>query len=168
MKMLREKIEKIALDLVKLENERFSIPALKLLITCMYIGKFYYVLWWVCLNVRISCWVSLSSHCCCELWLYTSVYTYAWIRMNVSNMCNNIRYVCICGKIYILCLSRESITIGSTFMAQDIACRTHYYTRNDHYNQLCKCFWERAYRLLCFSEQPQNFQHQWRYIILFR
>lgn len=44
MKMFREKIEKIALDLVKLENERFSIPALKLLITCMYIGKFYYVL----------------------------------------------------------------------------------------------------------------------------
>lgn len=37
--MLREKIEKIALDLVKLENEKFSIPALKLLVSCMYIGK---------------------------------------------------------------------------------------------------------------------------------
>lgn len=49
----------------------------------------------------------------------------------------------------------EGITIGSSFMAQDIACRTHYYTLNDHYNQLCKCFWEWAYRLLCFSEQPK-------------
>lgn len=38
-KLIREKIEKIALDLVKLENEEFSIPALKLLITCMYIGE---------------------------------------------------------------------------------------------------------------------------------
>lgn len=37
--MFREKIEKISLDLVKLENEKFSIPALKLLISCMYIGK---------------------------------------------------------------------------------------------------------------------------------
>lgn len=38
-KLIREKIEKIALDLVKIENEEFSIPALKLLITCMYIGE---------------------------------------------------------------------------------------------------------------------------------
>lgn len=35
----REKIEKIALELVKSENEEFSLPALQLLVTCMYIGK---------------------------------------------------------------------------------------------------------------------------------
>lgn len=39
-KVFREKIEKISLDLVKLENEKFSIPALKLLVSCMYIGKY--------------------------------------------------------------------------------------------------------------------------------
>lgn len=39
IKLHREKIEKLALDLVKLENEEFSIPALKLLITCMYVGE---------------------------------------------------------------------------------------------------------------------------------
>lgn len=39
-KYLREKIEKVALDLVKLENETFSLAALKLLVTCMYMGKF--------------------------------------------------------------------------------------------------------------------------------
>ncbi|XP_037950007.1 uncharacterized protein LOC119681023 [Teleopsis dalmanni] len=37
--ILRQKIEKLALDLVKLENEKFSIPALKLLLTCMYVGS---------------------------------------------------------------------------------------------------------------------------------
>lgn len=37
--MLRNKIEKLALELVKLENERFSIPALQLLLSCMYVGK---------------------------------------------------------------------------------------------------------------------------------
>ncbi|XP_050316699.1 uncharacterized protein LOC126750928 isoform X2 [Bactrocera neohumeralis] len=37
--MLRNKIEKLALELVKLENERFSIPALQLLLTCMYVGS---------------------------------------------------------------------------------------------------------------------------------
>ncbi|XP_054081814.1 uncharacterized protein LOC105217216 isoform X1 [Zeugodacus cucurbitae] len=37
--MLRNKIEKLALDLVKLENERFSIPALQLLLSCMYMGS---------------------------------------------------------------------------------------------------------------------------------
>lgn len=36
---LRDKIEKIALDLVKIENEEFSLPALQLLVTCLYIGK---------------------------------------------------------------------------------------------------------------------------------
>lgn len=39
-KYLREKIEKVALDLVKLENETFSLAALKLLVTCMYMGEF--------------------------------------------------------------------------------------------------------------------------------
>lgn len=39
-KYLREKIEKVALDLVKLENETFSLAALKLLVTCMYMGKY--------------------------------------------------------------------------------------------------------------------------------
>ncbi|XP_049306307.1 uncharacterized protein LOC105226425 isoform X2 [Bactrocera dorsalis] len=37
--MLRNKIEKLALELVKLENERFSVPALQLLLTCMYVGS---------------------------------------------------------------------------------------------------------------------------------
>lgn len=36
---LRDKIAKIALDLVKLENENFSLAALKLLISCTYTGK---------------------------------------------------------------------------------------------------------------------------------
>lgn len=35
----REKIEKLVLDLIKKDNEVFTVPALKLLITCMYIGK---------------------------------------------------------------------------------------------------------------------------------
>lgn len=39
-KYLREKIERVALDLVKLENETFSLAALKLLVSCMYIGEF--------------------------------------------------------------------------------------------------------------------------------
>ncbi|XP_031632927.1 huntingtin [Contarinia nasturtii] len=34
-----QKIERLALDLVKLENEQFSLSALKLLMTCMYIGS---------------------------------------------------------------------------------------------------------------------------------
>lgn len=37
-KYFHEKIERLALDLVKLENEQFSLMALKLLVTCMYIG----------------------------------------------------------------------------------------------------------------------------------
>lgn len=37
---LRHKIEKLALDLLKMENEKFSIPALKLLLSCMYVGKY--------------------------------------------------------------------------------------------------------------------------------
>ncbi|XP_036323038.1 uncharacterized protein LOC118736962 isoform X2 [Rhagoletis pomonella] len=37
--VLRNKIEKLALELVKLENERFSIPALQLLLSCMYVGS---------------------------------------------------------------------------------------------------------------------------------
>lgn len=49
-KMLREKIEKIALDLVKLENEQFSIPALKLLVSCMYIGKMIRILYTLTLH----------------------------------------------------------------------------------------------------------------------
>lgn len=36
---LREKIEKISLDLIKAENEEISLPALQLLVTCLYIGK---------------------------------------------------------------------------------------------------------------------------------
>ncbi|GAB0090643.1 huntingtin [Sergentomyia squamirostris] len=38
-KVYREKLEKISLELVKSDNEKFSIPALKLLISCMYIGS---------------------------------------------------------------------------------------------------------------------------------
>ncbi|XP_054734101.1 uncharacterized protein LOC129241666 [Anastrepha obliqua] len=37
--LLRNKIEKLALELIKLENERFSIPALQLLLSCMYVGS---------------------------------------------------------------------------------------------------------------------------------
>lgn len=37
-KYIHEKIEKLALELVKLENEQFSLLALQLLVTCMYIG----------------------------------------------------------------------------------------------------------------------------------
>ncbi|KAH8381559.1 hypothetical protein KR093_008204, partial [Drosophila rubida] len=36
---LRHKIEKLALELLKMENEKFSIPALKLLLSCMYVGS---------------------------------------------------------------------------------------------------------------------------------
>lgn len=39
--MLRPAIEKLALELAKLENEKFSIPALKLLLSCIYVGKCY-------------------------------------------------------------------------------------------------------------------------------
>lgn len=39
--MLRPSIEKLALELAKLENEKFSIPALKLLLSCIYVGKCY-------------------------------------------------------------------------------------------------------------------------------
>lgn len=35
---LHEKIEKLALELVKSVNEMFSLLALRLLMTCMYIG----------------------------------------------------------------------------------------------------------------------------------
>lgn len=38
---LRHKIEKLALELLKMENEKFSIPALKLLLSCMYVGKYW-------------------------------------------------------------------------------------------------------------------------------
>lgn len=38
-KYYHEKIERLALELVKLEYEQFSLLALKLLVTCMYIGK---------------------------------------------------------------------------------------------------------------------------------
>ncbi|XP_013101721.2 uncharacterized protein LOC106083330 [Stomoxys calcitrans] len=37
--MLRPSIEKLALELAKLENEKFSIPALKLLLSCIYVGS---------------------------------------------------------------------------------------------------------------------------------
>ncbi|KAM7364552.1 huntingtin isoform 3-T3 [Cochliomyia hominivorax] len=37
--MLRPCIEKLALELAKLENEKFSIPALKLLLSCIYVGS---------------------------------------------------------------------------------------------------------------------------------
>jgi hypothetical protein len=40
-KLYREKIEKLAMDLLKSDNELLSIPALKLLITCMYIGEWF-------------------------------------------------------------------------------------------------------------------------------
>ncbi|XP_022211914.2 LOW QUALITY PROTEIN: uncharacterized protein LOC111067168 [Drosophila obscura] len=36
---MRHKIEKLALELLKMENEKFSIPALKLLLSCMYTGS---------------------------------------------------------------------------------------------------------------------------------
>ncbi|XP_002137040.3 uncharacterized protein htt isoform X1 [Drosophila pseudoobscura] len=36
---MRHKIEKLALELLKMENEKFSIPALKLLLSCMYMGS---------------------------------------------------------------------------------------------------------------------------------
>lgn len=38
-KFCHDKVERLALDLVKLENEQFSLLALKLLATCMYMGK---------------------------------------------------------------------------------------------------------------------------------
>jgi huntingtin len=37
--LYREKVEKLALDLLKSENRSFSIGGLKLLVTCMYIGS---------------------------------------------------------------------------------------------------------------------------------
>lgn len=36
-----DKVEQLALDLVKIENEQFSLLALKLLVTCMYIGNYF-------------------------------------------------------------------------------------------------------------------------------
>lgn len=36
-----QKIERIALDMVKSENELFSLSALNLLITCIYTGKYH-------------------------------------------------------------------------------------------------------------------------------
>ncbi|XP_023034526.1 uncharacterized protein LOC6647961 [Drosophila willistoni] len=36
---LRHKIEKLALESLKMENEKFSIPALKLLLSCIYVGS---------------------------------------------------------------------------------------------------------------------------------
>lgn len=36
-----DKVERLALDLVKMENEQFSLLALKLLATCMYMGTVY-------------------------------------------------------------------------------------------------------------------------------
>lgn len=38
-KFCHDKVERLALDLVKMENEQFSLLALKLLATCMYMGK---------------------------------------------------------------------------------------------------------------------------------
>ncbi|KAG5669568.1 hypothetical protein PVAND_017455 [Polypedilum vanderplanki] len=38
-KLYREKVEKLALDLLKNENKNFSIGGLKLLVTCMYVGS---------------------------------------------------------------------------------------------------------------------------------
>lgn len=37
--MFREKIEKLSLDLMKIDNKLFSIGGLKLLVTCLYIGS---------------------------------------------------------------------------------------------------------------------------------
>lgn len=38
-KMYREKMEKLSLDLMKMENKLYSIGGLKLLVTCLYIGS---------------------------------------------------------------------------------------------------------------------------------
>ena len=38
-RMYREKIEKLALDLMKIENQLYSIGGLKLLVSCLYIGS---------------------------------------------------------------------------------------------------------------------------------
>lgn len=37
-KFCHDKVDRLALDLVKMENEQLSLLALKLLTTCMYIG----------------------------------------------------------------------------------------------------------------------------------
>lgn len=37
--MYREKIEKLSLDLMKMDNKLFSIGGLKVLVTCLYIGS---------------------------------------------------------------------------------------------------------------------------------
>lgn len=38
-RMYREKMEKLGLDLMKIENRLYSIGGLKLLVTCLYIGS---------------------------------------------------------------------------------------------------------------------------------
>lgn len=38
-RLYREKVEKLSLDLMKMENKNYSIGGLKLLTTCMYIGS---------------------------------------------------------------------------------------------------------------------------------
>lgn len=38
-RLYREKIEKLALDLMKVDNKNYSFGGLKLLITCMYMGS---------------------------------------------------------------------------------------------------------------------------------
>lgn len=38
-RIFREKIEKLALDLMKIENKLFSVGGLKLLVSCLYIGS---------------------------------------------------------------------------------------------------------------------------------
>lgn len=56
-KYIHEKIEKLALELVKLENEQFSLLALQLLVTCMYIGtpkKDKFHLYLFCINYLLS------------------------------------------------------------------------------------------------------------------
>lgn len=64
---LREKIEKIALDLVKVENEEFSLPALQLLVACLYIGKAFMLLkfiWkWKVFNKWKYC-IKYKKHFC--------------------------------------------------------------------------------------------------------
>lgn len=37
--MFREKVEKLSIDLIKVDNKSFAFGGLKLLVTCMYIGS---------------------------------------------------------------------------------------------------------------------------------